>query len=271
MRKQLLDAMPRPNLPIPAIIRRQPLRSAAIAGATVLCGAMLVVVLQAHSPAPGAVEAAAASPQDAVEEVAANPIDDVVSDIQPVELAMLADTGGGALPTPETDRWAVGAEPIVRRVDELALAVEEALSPEQDRGVDLAPDPMLTAAVDPVADVETMPNGVSVAVAENEVEIAALESRMAAQDAAVFALQAEANAQGEPMGQGLVTSYVNMRAGPENDAEILKVLPQNATVAVLDTCPNWCQIEHEGVRGFVYGSFIDRGQTSAMQQTGGAN
>jgi len=242
-----------------------------MAGVTVLCGAMLVFVLQAHSPSPGALEAAAASSQDAVEDGAANPIEEAVSELQPVELAMLADTGGGTLPTPETDRWAAGTEPTVRRVDELALAVEEALSPEQDHGVDLAPDPMLTAAVDPVADVETVSSGVSVAVAENEVEIAALESRMAAQDAAVFALQAEANAQGEPMGQGLVTSYVNMRAGPENDAEILKVLPQNATVAVLDTCPNWCQIEHEGVRGFVYGSFIDRSQTSAMQQMGAAD
>lgn len=232
---------------------------------------MLVFVLQAHSPAPGADEATAASPQDAVEEVAANPIDETVSGTPPVELAMLADAGGGALPTPETDRWAVGTEPTIRRVDELASAVEESLSPEQDRGVDLAPDPIVTAAVDPVADVETMSNGVSVAVAENEVEIAALESRMAALDAAVFALQSKADTQGEPMGQGLVTSYVNMRAGPENEAEILKVLPQNATVSVLDSCPNWCQIEHEGVRGFVYGSFVDRGQANAMQQTGGAN
>lgn len=55
---------------------------------------------------------------------------------------------------------------------------------------------------------------------------------------------------------GRINTHVNMRAGPENEAEVLAVLPTGAKVGVIGGCKHWCQVDFNGRRGYVYKSFI---------------
>ena len=57
---------------------------------------------------------------------------------------------------------------------------------------------------------------------------------------------------------GYARQYVNMRAGPSNDADVLKVIPAKARLTI-HGCKGWCEVSHDGQRGFVYKSFIRRG------------
>ena len=53
-----------------------------------------------------------------------------------------------------------------------------------------------------------------------------------------------------------VTSAVNLRAGPDNDAEVVKVLPERAAIQAEADC-GWCRVSHDGTTGYVYKSFIE--------------
>ena len=57
---------------------------------------------------------------------------------------------------------------------------------------------------------------------------------------------------------GYARQYVNMRAGPSNGAKVIEVIPAKARVTI-HGCKGWCEISHEGRRGFVYKSFIRQG------------
>ena len=52
-----------------------------------------------------------------------------------------------------------------------------------------------------------------------------------------------------------LTAAVNLRAGPDNDAGVLTIIPAKAAVTVVD-CDQWCQITYQGKKGFIYKSFV---------------
>ncbi len=107
-----------------------------------------------------------------------------------------------------------------------------------------APSPTHTGSIPRAAAVDPA----EVPVAETEAEAAALEQRLFVEGEAVPATGRLATAD----------RHVNMRATADNDATILAVVPQNGTVELLDHCPNWCQVEYRGQRGYVFGSFLRR-------------
>lgn len=51
-------------------------------------------------------------------------------------------------------------------------------------------------------------------------------------------------------------SYVNMRAGPDNDAAVIGVIATGATVDVVN-CNFWCEVIVDGVEGWIYQDFLD--------------
>lgn len=52
-----------------------------------------------------------------------------------------------------------------------------------------------------------------------------------------------------------VTAHVNMRAGPENDAAVVAVVPEGRHVEVLE-CTRWCEVVYEGQKGFIHRRFV---------------
>jgi len=54
-----------------------------------------------------------------------------------------------------------------------------------------------------------------------------------------------------------ISTFVNMRSRPDNDAAVVAVLAQGLSVRVLG-CDYWCEIEAGGKRGYVYKRFVGR-------------
>jgi hypothetical protein len=52
-----------------------------------------------------------------------------------------------------------------------------------------------------------------------------------------------------------VTTDVNMRAGPSNDAAVIQVVRRNREVEVIG-CKYWCEVIYDGKRGFIYKGFV---------------
>jgi hypothetical protein len=52
-----------------------------------------------------------------------------------------------------------------------------------------------------------------------------------------------------------VTTDVNMRAGPSNDAAVIQVVRRNREVEVIG-CKFWCEVIYDGKRGFIYKGFV---------------
>lgn len=51
------------------------------------------------------------------------------------------------------------------------------------------------------------------------------------------------------------TAWVNMRAGPADEAEVLMVVPGNAEIQAETDC-GWCAVSYDGRDGYIYKSFI---------------
>jgi hypothetical protein len=285
VRIQSLEAPPSRRLrgvfraiPIHALVRRGPARTAGIAGAAIIGGVALVLALWAHAPqtevaVSEALETEFADLQDVARADRTRPT------VERAKRLPVRDTQSEAS-APNEDRWAEGDQ---APSDEAARELAELLAP--DRG-EAAPEANPVAATLPIRPDNTLtsaipagetPDTAQVAIAESQAEIAELEDRMARGGGGAFALasaggEAGPTAPEEANGlarQGIVTSFVNLRAGPDNDATILQVVPEGAMVAVLDHCPNWCAVDHEGVRGFIYGQYIDRDEATAASETDG--
>ena len=105
-----------------------------------------------------------------------------------------------------------------------------------------------------------------VPVAETEQQVAALESELAAEGASGFAAPAADAAPvavevavAEPgMAPARTTKWVNMRASPDNDAEVIEVVPYDAEIMAEQNCPSWCSVVHEGKQGYIYKDFLAR-------------
>lgn len=54
---------------------------------------------------------------------------------------------------------------------------------------------------------------------------------------------------------GRITKAVNLRAGPDNGARVLGVIPARATVRIVG-CKMWCTVEYGGRRGYIFKSFV---------------
>jgi uncharacterized protein YraI len=49
--------------------------------------------------------------------------------------------------------------------------------------------------------------------------------------------------------------HVNMRAGPDDGAQVLMVVPALAEIEAEDGC-GWCEVAYQGRTGYIYKSFI---------------
>jgi hypothetical protein len=58
-----------------------------------------------------------------------------------------------------------------------------------------------------------------------------------------------------PKVRATATTWVNLRAGPADDAEVLMVVPGNAEIRAATGC-NWCAVTYDGREGFIYKNFI---------------
>lgn len=124
----------------------------------------------------------------------------------------------------------------------------------------LEPDPGRTASILPaLSDVGAfMP---AVPVAETDEELAALEAiqrREVEADVGPPSEEATASigpAEATPMQPATTTQYVNMRAGPDDNAEVLEVVPALASIEAETDC-NWCAVAYEGRSGYIYRTFL---------------
>ncbi|MCI5077767.1 SH3 domain-containing protein [Oricola sp.] len=207
----------------------------------------------------------------ALHEPAAPPVvSDVAQTAEPAPEDVPAETASAdaprviaPLPAAETERFDGG--PVANDASEEQDAVLMA-----DAGGDSLPE---TAQIGlDAASTAAIP----VAVAETEAEVAALEEAMAAEGAQGFALPGEtaepaaaAASMDEPAATVAVlpdapqspawtSEHVNLRATPDNEGEIVAVIPADSEILAQEDCTHWCAVTHEGRSGFVYKSFIRR-------------
>lgn len=92
----------------------------------------------------------------------------------------------------------------------------------------------------------------------------------------VAAIDAEAQSQPEPatpavaVRRAKITTHVNLRAGPDNGAAVLAVVPAGVAVDVIG-CNYWCEIRYEGRTGFVFKTFLGSGAKKAAAKKPVAN
>jgi SH3-like domain-containing protein len=54
----------------------------------------------------------------------------------------------------------------------------------------------------------------------------------------------------------VTTAWVNLRAGPDNGADIIAVIDAGATLQVIE-CDRWCTVVADGTRGWIHRDFLD--------------
>ena len=136
-------------------------------------------------------------------------------------------------------------------------------------------------AVDTARTASILSPATDVAVAETEQQAVEMESRLAAagakdfkvpdftvpapdnDPAAVPVTVASATASpAEPfppvseLKPGRAAKWVNLRAGPDNDAAVLAVVPYDAAILTQPDCPHWCAVVYDGRQGYIYKSFV---------------
>lgn len=141
--------------------------------------------------------------------------------------------------------------------------------PAPEAGASQAPEavPQTAASVAEAAETGEAPDTGAlpedIEIAETEAEVLAIEERLSAAGAAYFELPQEPDDPFEaaisdevPLPPARTNQWVNMRAGPDNDAEILTVVPFDAEIGAEADCRSWCEVVYEGQRGYIYQSFI---------------
>jgi hypothetical protein len=178
---------------------------------------------------------------DAVPEI--DPIPSVETQVAEARI----DTGGRS-PAPALDSQAI-----------------EVSEPPRLAAVD-APD--AAAGVDAYETASILSPGEPVAVADSDEEASRLEQLMAeesappAADALPAASADDATApvadDGTLLSPARAAKYVNLRASPDNEGAVLAVVPASAEILAEENCTHWCTVVHDGRRGYVYKSFIER-------------
>ncbi|MCP4998516.1 MAG: SH3 domain-containing protein [Hyphomicrobiales bacterium] len=104
---------------------------------------------------------------------------------------------------------------------------------------------------------------VIVDIAETEAEVIALETRMAAQGSDQFVAAAQSvaafaaqTAADHGYKKSYATKYVNLRAGPKKDAEVLNIIPADAEFMAEPDCKHWCSVVYQGQKGYIYRTYM---------------
>ncbi|MBO6717469.1 MAG: SH3 domain-containing protein [Rhizobiaceae bacterium] len=160
-----------------------------------------------------------------------------------------ADVGRAAVPE---DEAALMADVRKREDRSDPVAEEPEPAPEQEEmsppSVAVSPEPPLPEIVGSVAVADTVEEVLALEeIQRREVE-ADLASVSDEQTAAI------ANTVG-PKVAAKATTWVNLRAGPADDAEVLLVVPGSADIEAQTGC-NWCAVTYDGREGYIYKNFI---------------
>jgi hypothetical protein len=121
-----------------------------------------------------------------------------------------------------------------------ATADEPVPAPEE---ANFAPDFALGAADDPPPGLESVPEPQETGSIEPGIQADA-ETDATTEEEAVAATRSVP-----------VTTDVNMRAGPDNSAPVILVVPGRRHVEVIG-CDYWCEVVYNGKRGWIYKGFI---------------
>lgn len=184
-------------------------------------------------------------------------------DTEPVEAPVASQEEAAPAQAPQV---AIAQAPHVQEEEESAALVAADLATAQQ--LVPPPDHGQTASI-----LQAMPSGNSfqpiVPVAETEDEITALEE---AQRSALVAepapppsgataptppeTTASVQPQSTPKRPAIATRYVNLRAAPNDDADVLLVVPALAEIEAQDDC-RWCEVTYDGRVGYLFTSFIE--------------
>ncbi|QBK29572.1 hypothetical protein E0E05_02550 [Roseitalea porphyridii] len=208
----------------------------------------------------------AATEPDTVETQAAEPARTAAADPTPEEPASSPTEPSAATETAATTDAATDTAPATRTLTDTQSLAARFGEPAPQADAPAQPDEALAraAADQPAEPAGTEPGG-EIEVAETEAEALAIEERLSAAGAAYFELPPQADDPFEaaisddvPLPRAFANAWVNMRAGPDNDAEILTVVPGGAEIGAEADCEGWCAVVYEGQRGYIYQSFIRR-------------
>ncbi|WP_193177848.1 SH3 domain-containing protein [Oricola nitratireducens] len=191
--------------------------------------------------------------------------------------------GGGPAPqetAPQTAATAEqsAAEPVAAITAPTPAAIEQPALPAGSVRFAGSEAPAATApdrpSVDTARTASILSPATDVAVAETEQQAVEMESRLAAagardfkvpdnDPAAVPVTVASATASpAEPfppvsdLKPGRAAKWVNLRAGPDNDAAVLAVVPYDAAILTQPDCPHWCAVVYDGRQGYIYKAFV---------------
>jgi hypothetical protein len=224
-----------------------------------------IVALVEHDPAPAspaqspdAVAAVAPAPAQTVAETPDTPaatIPGLTRAAQPAETPL-----ANLSPGEEASRFVPGqAAPQVRdgTSEEVQPTAEQtqAPPPPADAG---AIDPSATASINEASEPAATQSAPSPAPAAEEPNASQPEP---AGD--------KANDTPKPTRTARVNTDVNMRAAPDNNAEVLAVAPRGSSVDVI-RCRAWCEVVFKGKRGFIYKGFIEGGTAASGGGTASA-
>ena len=178
---------------------------------------------------------------------------DAVPEIDPIpsvetQVAEARIDAGGRSPAPALDRKAI-----------------EVSEPPRLAAVD---GPDTGAGVDAYETASILSPGEPVAVADSDEEASRLEQLMAEESAPPAADALPAASVDDPtapvaddgtlLSPARAAKYVNLRASPDNEGAVLAVVPASAEILAEENCAHWCTVVHDGRRGYVYKSFIER-------------
>lgn len=140
-----------------------------------------------------------------------------------------------------------------------------------------------TAGAEPAASASTaadeLRGSLDVQVAESEAEIAKLEASTGMVDEAIVKNGAPADTDVAPadtpaapgplpkLEAAQATKFVNLRAEPAGEADVIVVVPENAAIEAETDC-NWCTVVYKGQRGYIYKTFISRGAAEKEAASG---
>ncbi|MEX6505822.1 SH3 domain-containing protein [Jiella sp. M17.18] len=217
--------------------------------------AALALRLPVNPETTGSLKAAPAPPVD--------PAPLAASPAPAATLSLPAADGGGGITVPAAvlARPAlppVAAAPAEAPVGSLAASTVPAIQPPLAAAQVVVPG-VPAAVLSPAAApdiIEVSPprsasvSGNAAAPAQAEAAQAPSASAQATPDAPT------AVAAAAPARTGVITATVHMRKGPDNSSDVVAILPKGGTVAVI-SCTDWCEVESDGKRGFVFNKFVD--------------
>lgn len=256
-----------------------------MAGLGLAAGAMLIAAGLARQPDIGAIHQATLPAAGSLPSPAERPAEPVVTEAVTRTDGRIAMAATAAAETPSVP--AVDA-PLATRFGGTAGTSEPAPPVAVPPSDAVRPDPGLAAFAGGDAPVRApLPSEAApepVEVAATEAEVLAIEERLAAEGDPNFVLPPEAAPDAAELPATLSASapqavpesavaqlptpadlppawareHVNLRAGPDNDAPVLAIIPGNAAFAAEDGCEHWCAAVYEDQQGYVYSSFIRR-------------